>query len=42
MVILADGGLSTLTRRSDLSEADGQQIKLTGSCGEQREGREQP
>src|SRR5450432_2387027 len=29
---------STLTRRSDLSEADGQQIKLTGSCGEQREG----
>ena len=27
---------TTLTSRSDFSEADGQQVKLTGSYGEQR------
>jgi len=40
MLILAEGRLSTVTRRSDFSEADSQQIKLTGSCGEQPESRE--
>jgi hypothetical protein len=31
-----DGARTTLPRRSDFSEADGQRINLMGSCGEER------
>ena len=41
MFISAGGRFTTHSSRSHFSEADGQQVKMAGSCGERREGQEQ-